>query len=119
MDFNDAEPYINKLKAFQTSREIAKFLIGEGIKAEQRRNMSCALAEYIHEGSGTYVSVSYENICSSSVRLDSTNPRSRQCYLEDDGTLSWVESEVLAVPTVAMKKFIADFDLGEYPELIG
>jgi hypothetical protein len=45
MDFNDAEPYINKLKAFQTSREIAKFLIGEGIKAEQRRNMSCALAE--------------------------------------------------------------------------
>lgn len=85
-------PYLQKLAAFHSASDIKDFLVSEKIFARQAHPNHCAIAAYLHRGSGQPVHVSSRStaIC---------------------GWNSFFNH------TTAMRAFIRNFDEGEYPEL--
>lgn len=86
-------PYLGKLEAFETAEEIRQFLAAEGIKAVPSSASTCAIAEYVRQGSGVRVCVSRYN-----TYIRSTSPVGKH--------------------TKAMSEFTQRFDRGEYRELL-
>lgn len=97
-----AQPYVDKLAAFQTAQEIRDFLVDEEIKAHPVQARACAIAMYVSRGSGEQVSVARSlGVCLAG-------------FVEDRvGKLTEV-----GACTPAMREFIANFDNGRYPELM-
>lgn len=85
-------PYLQKLAAFGSASEIKDFLVSEKIFARPAHANHCAIAVYLHRGSGQWVHVSRRNTA-----IAGCNPFFNH--------------------TTAMKAFICYFDEGEYPEL--
>lgn len=100
MDFKElklaVEPYLNKLADMKTAGEIRDFLVGEGILAKRGHAQACAIAVYVFQGSGERVSVGTLATCPPGKR----------------------EGDFLGWHTPAMVEFVANFDFGDYPELV-
>lgn len=121
MDLQDVkttvEPYLNKLVGFQSSREIADFLAVEGVRARKGAATSCAIAEYVQQGSGQRVYVAAEGT------FQTKACDCRHTHLAgggSDGVIvrrPWHSGELIQEHSSAMTNFIQDFDNGEYPEL--
>lgn len=99
------EPYLEKLNSMKTSEEIRQFMVDEGILARRGDPHSCAIAEYVYRGSGRVVSVGSHAVCPVGEPVYTFGTRLEENFL------SW--------HTTAMTEFVANFDAGDYPELVG
>lgn len=119
MQLNDIrtiiEPYIGKLSAFQTAEDIREFLKGEGILAEQRRPMHCAIAQYIRKETGQMV-----RVCRTETKAPCEDGTEPLIYFPTDSALVAIIEKFAEVGkhTSAMTTFIDNFDDGYYPELV-
>lgn len=94
-------PYLEKLAGFETSDQIRDFLVQEGVKANRMSGNSCAIAQYVRQGSGVErITTGYGS------------------------TFAWIESgdgmspKLIDMHTHAMTAFVHRFDKGLYPELV-
>lgn len=92
-----AEPYFNKLAAFETAGEIRTFLAAENVKADQKSPTSCPIATYVGQDRPGRLMVFRRSVCAHVAP-------------------TVVEHGWSTTP--AMRMFIANFDEGIYPELI-
>ena len=98
---------VDKLNGFETSEEIADFLISQEIQAKPQKPESCAISKWVRQESGqvvcTYINKDY-----------STNTETGEIF---EGDFIDTSSKAHRM-TETVGKFIREFDRGDYPELI-
>jgi hypothetical protein len=108
------EPYIGKLSAFQTAEDIREFLKVEGILAEERRPMHCAIAQYIHKETGQMV-----RVCRTETKAPCEDGTEPLIYFPTDSDFPKIaQFAEVGKHTSAMTTFIDNFDDGYYPDLV-
>lgn len=94
------EPYVAKLTSMESSDELRKFFVDEGVKGEKQRPMCCVIAAWLKRETRYSVVVT-------KVTIDSVL-----------GACSKYPYGRIARITPAMEEFINSFDRGYYPELV-